>query len=126
MRRLNDRITAPSRPESAEARIQQFAAADDADLKWLFDGSNPNAHLAEYVIHHQDIRVALDMPRRIPQDRLAAALDGVTQLPGVRLGARRRLLQHRWTATDVDWSRGRGPVRRARGETILMELAGRN
>jgi hypothetical protein len=28
-------------------------------------------------------------------------------------------------AIDIDWRRGRGPVRRMTGETILMSLAGR-
>ena len=120
-RRLDARVSGLAPAEL----LQRFAADDSADLKWLFDGANPAAHLAEYVIHHQDIRRALDLPRAIPPDRLVAALQGVTQLPDVRVGAWRRLRQRRWTATDVDWARGRGPTAEAPGEEILMTLAGR-
>jgi uncharacterized protein (TIGR03083 family) len=106
--------------------LGRFGVDDGADLKWLFDGSNPGAHLAEYVVHHQDIRRPLGLAREIPEDRLVAALDGVTKLPGVRLAAWWKRRGRRWEATDVSWFAGRGPVTRAPGETILMVFAGRS
>ena len=105
--------------------LRRFEADDAPDLKWLFDRTNPGAHLAEYVIHHQDIRRPLGLAREIPPERLVAALNGVTKLPDVRLSAWRRLRRRRWEATDVDWQRGRGSIVRAPGEAILMALAGR-
>ena len=120
-RKLDARVSAVGWPDL----LARFGAIDSADLKWLFDGSNPGAHLAEYVIHHQDIRRPLDLPRTIPAERLVGALQGVTQLPGVRGGAWRHLMRRRWEATDAPWARGRGPAARAPGEEILMNLAGR-
>jgi len=126
MTRLNNRLQAGTGDLAPGQLVQLFGADDRPDLKWLFDGSNPAAHLAEYVIHHQDIRRPLGLPRQIPPDRLIVGLNGVTKLPDVRLSAWRSLRRRRWEATDVDWSRGRGSVIRAPGEEILMTLAGRD
>jgi uncharacterized protein (TIGR03083 family) len=120
-RRMQRRVTGVTPDRLREV----FGADDGPDLKWLFDGSNPGAHLAEYVIHDQDIRRPLGLPRTIPPDRLAAALDGTINLPGVRLKAWRQLRRHRWQASDLDWCRGRGAVVNSRGEELLMDLAGR-
>jgi len=125
MTRLNNRLQASTGDLAPGELVRLFGADDAPDLKWLFDGSNPAAHLAEYVIHHQDIRRPLGLPRQIPPDRLVGALNGVTKLPDVRLSAWRSLRRRRWEATDVRWSRGRGSVIRSSGEEILMSLAGR-
>lgn len=125
MDRLNRRLAKRAGALGWETVAQRFGAEDDPALKWLFDGTNANAHLAEYVIHHQDIRRALDLPRTIPCERLLAALDGVTNLPSVRWPAWRKLRRRRWLAADIGWARGRGPVVAGSGEAILMALAGR-
>jgi uncharacterized protein (TIGR03083 family) len=122
---INRRIQWRTRRLTVEDLLRRFGADDAADLRWLFDGTNTGAHLAEYVIHHQDIRRPLGLPREIPLDRLVAALDSVLKLPGVRAPAGWKLLRHRWEATDVDWFRGRGPLVRAPAEEILLTLAGR-
>jgi uncharacterized protein (TIGR03083 family) len=126
MDKLNRRLQTTTGHLTVDQLLQRFAHDDTPDLRWLFDGSNPAAHHAEYVIHHQDIRRPLGLPRHVPADRLVAALDGVTKLPGVRISAWRQLRQRRWEATDVDWRAGRGSdVVRAPGEDILMALARR-
>ena len=125
MDRLNRRIQRRTQHLDSAELARRFGVDDAPDLEWLFDGSNPAAHLAEYVIHHQDIRRPLGLPREIPSQRLVAALEGVTQLPGVRWSAWRRFRKERYEATDVEWSRGQGPTTRQPGETILMALAGR-
>ena len=125
MGRFNEHVQSWNEGEPPAALLARFATDDGDDLQWLFDGSNANAHLAEYVIHHQDIRRPLGLEREIPPDRLVAALDGLTKLPDVRRSAGRRLKERRWEATDVDWSAGSGPTTEAPGETILMTLAGR-
>ena len=122
---LNRRIQRRTRHLDAAELARRFGADDREDLNWLFDGSNPAAHLAEYVIHHQDIRRPLGLLRDVPADRLIAALDGVTKLPGVRWPAWRQFRTERYEATDVEWSRGHGRVVPLSGETILMSLAGR-
>jgi uncharacterized protein (TIGR03083 family) len=126
MTRLNRRLEARTKDLFPDDLLQRFGADDSPELKWLFDGTNPGAHLAEYVIHHQDIRRPLELPRQIPPERLVAALDGITQLPGVRRSAWWRMRRRRWQATDVSWSRGRGAVVGRPGETILMALVGRS
>ena len=126
MTAVNRRIGAAVRDLTTPQQLmERFGTDDSPELKWLFDGTNTGGHLAEYVIHHQDVRRPLHLPREIPSDRLVGALHGVTQLPGVRGPAWRRLMKQRWEATDVAWSRGRGAVVRTSGEAILMTLAGR-
>jgi uncharacterized protein (TIGR03083 family) len=126
MNLVNRRLQRRTRHLDADALAHRFGAEDDGQLRWLFDGTNPGAHLAEYVIHNRDIRWPLGLPARTPADRLVAALDGVTQLPGVRVSAWRTLRRVRLDATDIDWARGRGPIERMTGEAILMSLAGRS
>jgi len=125
MARLNRRLDARTRRLGPDELLRRFAHDDGPELKWLFDGSNPGGHLAEYVIHHHDLARPLGVPCDVPSGRMIAALNGVTTLPGVRLRARWLLLRKRWSATDVDWTRGRGPTVEAPAETILMILAGR-
>jgi hypothetical protein len=79
--------------------------------------------LTDGMIHQQDIRRPLGLPRTIPAERLVPALRtalfaptllGVVRVRGVRL-----------VASDLDWSFGRGPEVRGPAEAILMTVAGR-
>ena len=79
--------------------------------------------LTDGMIHHQDIRRPLGLPRVIPPERLVRALRtalfaptllGVVRVRGVRL-----------VATDIDWVFGRGPEVRGAGQALLMATAGR-
>jgi len=125
MRLVNRRIHRRTRHLDVDALRGEFGREDSDDLKWLFDGSNPGAHLAEYLIHRRDICWPLAIPCASPTDRVVAALDGLAQLPGVRLGARRHTRRQRVEATDATWARGRGHTRPMPAESILMLLAGR-
>jgi uncharacterized protein (TIGR03083 family) len=125
MRIVNRRLQRRTQDLDASALIERFGADDGAALKWLFDGTNPAAHLAEYVIHHEDIRRPLGLHRRIPAERLVPALDGVLQLPGVRVSARWRLRRTRVEATDVGWVKGRGRAEAMTGTAALLWLSGR-
>jgi uncharacterized protein (TIGR03083 family) len=125
MTRVNHHIQSRVGGPAPDELVRRFGADDGPALKWLFDWTNPGAHLAEYVIHHQDIRRPLGLLRQVPPDRLTAALNGITKLPGVRWSAWRQLRRCRWEATDVDWRRGRGPAVAGRAEAILMGLARR-
>src|SRR4051794_7735231 len=84
---VNRRIQRRTRGLDGAKLTARFAADDGDDLKWLFDGTNPGAHLAEYVIHRLDILRPLGQQPEVPADRLEAALSGVRHLPGVRIGA---------------------------------------
>ena len=87
-------------------------------------GFNCGIALTDGMIHHQDIRRPLGMPRHIPADRLRAALEFAQYAPVIRGFWHRRGL--RLIATDVDWSTGSGPEVRGPGEAILLAIAGRD
>lgn len=75
------------------------------------------------LIHQQDIRRPLGLPRTIPPERLQAALRALRF--AVPVGAARRLPGLHAVATDLDWSTGKGAEVRGPAEALLMALAGR-
>ncbi|MGV0814397.1 maleylpyruvate isomerase family mycothiol-dependent enzyme [Mycolicibacterium boenickei] len=79
--------------------------------------------LTDGLIHQQDIRRPLGLPRHIPAERLLVALDFARWAPPLRGGLRARGV--RMVATDLDWSAGRGPEVTGTGEALLMAMAGR-
>jgi uncharacterized protein (TIGR03083 family) len=79
--------------------------------------------LTDGLIHHQDIRRALDLPREVPFDRLRAALQFAPTAPPIH--ARKRIRGLSFVATDLDWRRGTGPAVEGSGEALLMAIAGR-
>jgi uncharacterized protein (TIGR03083 family) len=90
--------------------------------------SNVLTQLTELVLHQQDVRRPLDLPREIPAERLAIVLDfSLTRAGGsfALASARKRAKGLRLAATDLEWSAGVGPEVRGPGEAILMALNGR-
>lgn len=79
--------------------------------------------LTDGLIHQQDIRRPLGLPRTIPAERLVPALR--TALFGPTLLGVIRVRDVRLVAADIDWTFGRGPEVRGTGEAILMAVAGR-
>jgi uncharacterized protein (TIGR03083 family) len=79
--------------------------------------------LVEGVIHHQDIRRGLGLPRVIPPQRLLVALRWA--LIGPDIGGLWRIRGVRVVATDLGFSAGAGPEVRGAAETLLMAMAGR-
>ncbi|HVM28553.1 MAG TPA: maleylpyruvate isomerase family mycothiol-dependent enzyme [Mycobacteriales bacterium] len=79
--------------------------------------------LLDGLVHHQDIRRALGLPRVIPPERLRVALDFALFAPPIR-GAW-RVRGTRVAATDLDWAFGAGPDACGSGEAVLMVMAGR-
>ena len=79
--------------------------------------------LLDGLIHQQDIRRPLGLPREIPAPRLRAALQCSRFAPPI--GAFWRARGLRLVATDVSWSEGRGPEVRGPGEAVLLAIAGR-
>ena len=80
--------------------------------------------MLDHVVHHQDMRRPLGLPRQIPEDRLVAALDVAPGLGGF-VDSKTRAAGLRLTATDVEWSQGDGPEVSGTGEAILLALTGR-
>ncbi|MHB1447126.1 MAG: maleylpyruvate isomerase family mycothiol-dependent enzyme [Acidimicrobiales bacterium] len=79
--------------------------------------------LVDAIIHHQDMRRPLGMPRQIPAERLLCALPFAVTAPPLRGFWNARGV--RLVATDLGWSRGKGPEARGPAEAVLMVLAGR-
>lgn len=105
-------------PEQLRALVHahlrpQGPTASFAGLVALLDG----------MVHQQDIRRPLNLPRVIPPERLRAALGFARYAPPIRGAWRARGL--RLVATDLDWSHGRGAEIHGSGEALLMAMAGR-
>ncbi len=79
--------------------------------------------LTDGLIHHQDIRRALALPRDVPPDRVQAALRFAPGAPPI--GVAKRIRGLRLAATDLDWTTGDGPTVEGPGEAMLMAIAGR-
>jgi uncharacterized protein (TIGR03083 family) len=89
----------------------------------LTTGFGGRVALLDAMIHQQDIRRPLGVPRAIPPERLRPALSFARFAPPI--GAFWRARGLRLVATDLDWSAGRGPEVRGPGEPLLMAIAGR-
>jgi uncharacterized protein (TIGR03083 family) len=79
--------------------------------------------LVDGMIHQQDIRRPMGLPRDIPAERLLPALSFAVTAPTILGFWRTRGV--RLVATDLDWSTGRGPEVRGAAESLLMAMAGR-
>ncbi|HEY3263029.1 MAG TPA: maleylpyruvate isomerase family mycothiol-dependent enzyme [Pseudonocardiaceae bacterium] len=96
------------------------AHLEPTGLPAAFGGS---VALVDGLIHHQDIRRPLGMPRAIPAERILPVLRHTLTSP--RLLGFWRVRGLRLAASDLDWSVGRGPEVRGPAEALLMAIAGR-
>jgi uncharacterized protein (TIGR03083 family) len=114
-------------------RVREYDAATPADVLGevrahltprgvtaLFGGG---IALTDGLIHQQDIRRPLGIPRDVPAERLVPALDFALRAPA--LPSRRHVRDLRLTATDLDWTHGDGPEITGPAEALLMAIAGR-
>ena len=112
---------------------RENASSSDGLLRWLRSQPAPaerksRGTLAELVIHQQDVRRPLGLPRDYPEDALRSSLDLCTTRSGnifvidrrFRLGRGLRLV-----TTDMEWTTGAGPEVRGTAEALLMAVAGR-
>lgn len=120
-----DRINALGVADYADRSSEQLVALirQYATPHGLTAGFGGRTALSDNMIHQQDIRRALDLPRTIPTDRLRVALDFTRFSPTIRGAWKARGLQ--LVATDLDWSFGGGAAVRGPGEALLMAMAGR-
>jgi uncharacterized protein (TIGR03083 family) len=105
-------------PEELTALVRQYAVP-----RGLTSGFGGRIALTDGMIHQQDIRRPLGLPRTIPAESLRTALDFTKFAPRILGAVRARGV--RLVASDVDWSYGRGPEVRGPGEALLMAMAGR-
>jgi uncharacterized protein (TIGR03083 family) len=122
---------------SAQGSVAYGSAHTPAQIVAVFD-TIPNEHvhkgisrvikpqesLLDHIVHQQDMRRPLGLPRQVPEERLLAALGAAPGIGGF-VGAKKRAAGLRLVATDVDWSHGEGPEVRGTGEAILLALTGR-
>ncbi|OKH73526.1 hypothetical protein EB72_18385 [Mycobacterium sp. SWH-M1] len=99
------------------------ALRDKAEPRGVGAGFGGRIALTECMIHHQDVRRALKVPRSIDPGPLRSALGFARIAPLIRGAMRTRGL--RMIATDLDWTAGRGAAVRGPGEAVLMAMAGR-
>jgi uncharacterized protein (TIGR03083 family) len=83
--------------------------------------------LSDELIHQQDIRRALGIPRQIPEERLRVVLDETAKTGSGFLPAKKRIKGLHLRATDIDWEKGDpgGTEVTGPGEALLMAMAGR-
>ena len=83
--------------------------------------------LLDRLVHHQDIRRALERPRDVPTERTAPLLDRLPTMGNV-FRSKQRMRGLRFETTDVPWSWGDGGSAVVRGpaEAILMATLGRD
>ncbi|MGY2084264.1 maleylpyruvate isomerase family mycothiol-dependent enzyme [Blastococcus sp. SYSU DS0539] len=120
-----DRVNAVGLREYSTRTPAQLIELLDAHLRpsGLTAGMGGAIALTDGMIHQQDIRRPLGLPRAIPAARLVPALRTALFAPtllGVLRARRVRLV-----ATDIDWTFGRGAEVRGTAESVLMTVAGR-
>jgi uncharacterized protein (TIGR03083 family) len=124
--RLNtNRINAIGVADYADTTPEQITAMIRAntDPHGLTGGFGGRIALTDGMIHQQDIRRSIGLPRTIDPERLRTALDFARYAPTIRGAWRARGV--RLVATDLDWAHGKGPEVRGSGEALLMVMAGR-
>jgi len=120
-----DRINALAVADLAGSSTEQLIGLlrDNALPHGLGAGFDGRVALTDNMIHQQDVRRPLGLPRTIDSERLRVALDFVRYAPTIRGAWRVRGVK--LVATDVNWSHGKGPEVCGPGEALLMVMAGR-
>jgi uncharacterized protein (TIGR03083 family) len=120
-----DRINAAGVAAYADRSPDELLALvrDHQQPRGLTAGFGGRIALTDGVIHHQDIRRPLGLPRDIPAERMRVVLEFARTAPTV--GAAKRVRGLTLVATDLDWRAGSGPVVEGPAEALLMAVAGR-
>jgi len=119
--RINSVGVATLRSRPPEELVRQLRSSGPSGLTAGFGG---RIALTDTLIHHEDIRIPLGLERDVPHERLRVALPFAMVAPPIRGAWRARGL--RVIATDLDWSFGRGPEVRGRGQAVLLAVTGRS
>ena len=87
--------------------------------------AGPEAPLTDLLVHGEDVRRPLGLPRTIPADRLRVALDFLQTNKTRGFVGRGWLAGLRFEATDLDWSHGTGQLVRGPGASLVITMCGR-
>ena len=120
-----DRINAIGVADYGDRTPEQIVAMirGNTEPHGLTAGFDGRIALTDGMVHQQDIRRSLGLPRTIDPERLRTALDFARFAPTLRGAWLARGV--RLVATDLDWAYGKGPEVRGSGEAVLMAMAGR-
>ncbi|MFC4148178.1 maleylpyruvate isomerase family mycothiol-dependent enzyme [Micromonospora mangrovi] len=120
--RMADRV---ARRDAARLSAERLLASLRENLThpWTPLGGGPHGALSHHVIHGLDITVGLGLDRRVPPDRVAVVLDGMSPKKVSFFGV--DLTGTRLEATDLDWQHGEGVPVRGLAQDLLLVLCGR-
>ncbi len=90
-------------------------------------GVKPEGVLTDTLVHQQDVRRAIGVPRVVANDRLEIALDSIKDVTNSLLPGKKRVAELSLRATDLDWSAGTAgaPEVTGTGEALLLAMCGR-
>jgi uncharacterized protein (TIGR03083 family) len=88
-------------------------------------GTKPADLVMETIVHQQDVRRAVGIPRSYPAEELRLALDRMAATSSALLPGRKRTRGLHLKATDLDWEHGEGDEVTGTAEALLMAMAGR-
>ncbi|MGJ9421263.1 maleylpyruvate isomerase family mycothiol-dependent enzyme [Aeromicrobium sp. CF3.5] len=97
--------------------------AERRSPRGLTAGFGGRIALTDAMIHQQDIRRALHVPRTIPSDRMITVLDFALRAPTIPVMKNAKGLH--LVARDIGWTHGSGAKVTGPSEALLMALAGR-
>jgi uncharacterized protein (TIGR03083 family) len=87
--------------------------------------AKPPDRVMETIVHEQDVRRPLGIPRSYPADEMTVALDCATAQGHSLLPGKKRIKDLHLKATDLDWELGDGADVTGPAEALLMAVAGR-
>jgi uncharacterized protein (TIGR03083 family) len=119
--RVNQVRLAAYRDRQPEELVQILRA--HLEPRGLTAGFGGGIGLSDSLIHQQDIRRALGIPRDIPAERLIEALDVSLRAPV--LPSKKNAEGLRLAPNDIGWEYGAGPEVAGPAEAVLMACAGR-
>ncbi|MCX4787349.1 maleylpyruvate isomerase family mycothiol-dependent enzyme [Streptomyces sp. NBC_01221] len=115
---MTDRCARRDAASHATGELAAFLR-DNADHPWKPPVGGIEAALGHDVVHGLDITVALDLGRRVPEDRVRILLAGIDARTLKFFGADLDGIELR--ADDLDWSFGAGtPVSGAAQDLLLL------
>ncbi len=105
---------------------QILAAFDEgrANPKGLGRIVNQYEAFVDHLVHQQDCRRPLGLPRVIPFDRARALVDALPRAGGF-VASKKRVAGLRLVATDIDHAVGTGPELRGTAEALALAATGR-
>lgn len=115
VKRLGERST-------RESILADFETYDSSTRK--VPTTTPVEPLIDALVHHQDILRPLGLRHEMAPEAAAVAADRSRRLAFLS-GSRAVVKGTRMVATDIDWSRGRGPTLTGPVQELLMVCMGR-